>query len=599
MSFLNNPHMLATPKVARHELGEGAFVLSNPEPLGEIARCVGEWLEHWALKSPNALFLAERDSNEQWVKLTYFEVRQHVGRLAQGLLNMRLPRNAPVVALSDPGIDQALLMLACLYIGRPFSTVSSAYSRVSKDYLKLKAALEGLDPGLVYASDGELYQSAIGATVKDCPVLLSEKEEAIAGSISFVDLLHTEETVEVMHAFNAITPETHAKYMLTSGSTGKPKIVINTHRMLCANQKQIQIAWPFLKHEKPILVSWLPWSHTFGTNYNFNMVLCNGGSFYFDEGKPLPGLIEKSVRNYREIQPNLFLNVPRGFDVFLSMMESDPGIARDCFARLRAVFYAGAALTQSTWEQFNAAVEKVVGEPVMFSSSLGATETSPVGTYVHWLSTDPRCVGLPVADMQIKFLPNGDKLEVRMKGPQVFPGYLNDPEKTDEAFDEDGFYKIGDAAFLIDPERPEEGIAFNGRVAEDFKLSTGTWVSVGSLRVKAVSALAPYVQDVVVTGHDRDCVGLLIFATPKAKELDQENLRGHIKNALRRLHQETVGGLSLAPKRAIVLKDPPCVENGEITDKGYINQRLVLRRRADVVERLYSAQETDCDVIVM
>ncbi|QIM47905.1 feruloyl-CoA synthase [Pusillimonas sp. DMV24BSW_D] len=599
MSFLNNPHMLATPNVVRHELGEGAFVLSNPEPLGEIARCVGEWLEHWALKSPNALFLAERDSNEQWVKLTYFEVRQHVGRLAQGLLNMRLPRNAPVVALSDPGIDQALLMLACLYIGRPFSTVSSAYSRVSKDYLKLKAAFEGLRPGLVYASDGELYQPAIGATVKDCPVLLSEKEEAIAGSISFSDLLHTEETVEVMHAFNAVTPETHAKYMLTSGSTGKPKIVINTHRMLCANQKQIQIAWPFLKHEKPILVSWLPWSHTFGTNYNFNMVLCNGGSFYFDEGKPLPGLIEKSVRNYREIQPNLFLNIPRGFDVFLSMMESDPGIARDCFARLRAVFYAGAALTQSTWEQFNAAVEKVVGDPVMFSSSLGSTETSPVGTYVHWLSTDPRCVGLPVADMQIKFLPNGDKLEVRMKGPQVFPGYLNDPEKTDEAFDEDGFYKIGDAAFLIDSDRPEKGIAFNGRVAEDFKLNTGTWVSVGSLRVKAVSALAPYAQDVVVTGHDRDCVGLLIFATPKANELGEENLREHIKNALRRLHQETVGGLSLAPKRAIVLREPPCVESGEITDKGYINQRLVLMRRADMVERLYSAEESDFDVVVM
>ncbi|MBC7202927.1 MAG: AMP-binding protein, partial [Pusillimonas sp.] len=294
MSFLNNPNMLATPKVVRQELGGGAFVLSNPEPLGDIARCVGEWLEYWTSKSPNALFLAERDSSEQWIKLTYFDVRERVGRLAQSLLNMQLPGNAPVVALSDPGIDQALLMLACLYIGQPFSTVSSAYSRVSKDYLKLKAALDGLRPGLIYVSDGAQYKSAIEASVQDCPVLISEKHEAIAGSLLFSELLHTTETSEVMHAFHAITPETHAKYMLTSGSTGKPKIVINTHRMLCANQKQIQIAWPFLKYEKPILVSWLPWSHTFGTNYNFNMVLCNGGSFYFDEGKPLPGLIVTS-----------------------------------------------------------------------------------------------------------------------------------------------------------------------------------------------------------------------------------------------------------------------------------------------------------------
>ncbi|MFA5597404.1 MAG: feruloyl-CoA synthase [Pusillimonas sp.] len=597
MSAIDRSHRFVAPKVVRHDLGGGAFILSNPQPLGEITRCVGDWLEYWALRSPNALFIAERDASDAWVKLTYAEVRERVGKLAQSLLDLKLPPMAPVVALSDPGIDQALLMLACLHIGQPFSTVSSAYSRLSKDFIKLNSALEELRPGLIYASDGKTYAAAIGAIKFDVPVVLSQQPEAVVGSLRFSDLFDVTETPAVMQAFNALTPETHAKYMLTSGSTGRPKVVVNTHRMLCSNQKQIQLAWPFLKEEKPILVSWLPWSHTFGTNYNFNMVLCNGGSFYFDEGKPLPGLIEKSVRNFREIQPNLFLNVPRAFDSFLTLMEADKGIARDCFARLRAVFYAGAALTPTTWDRFNAEVEKVVGERVVFGSSLGSTETSPVGTFVSWLSDDPRCVGLPVADMHVKFLPNGDKLEVRMKGPQVFSEYLNDPERTAAAFDEDGFYMIGDAGRLLDPEHPEKGIAFNGRVAEDFKLTTGTWVCVGSLRVKAVSLLTPYAQDIVVAGHDKDEVGLLIFPTPKVAEADAGHLRQRVQQVMAQLAQDGNIGASSAPTRAMFLPDSPDVESGEITDKGYINQRLVLARRADAVKKLYSAEPGDTEVV--
>lgn len=597
MSAIDHSRRFVAPKVERHDLGGGAFILSNPQPLGEVTRCVGDWLEHWAQRSPNALFIAERDASDAWVKLTYAEVRERVGKLAQALLSLKLPRMAPVVALSDPGIDQALLMLACLHIGQPFSTVSSAYSRLSKDFLKLKAALDELQPGLIYASDGTCYAAAIESIAVKVPVAVSQHEDAIPGSLRFSDLLDVAESPAVMAAFHALTPDTHAKYMLTSGSTGRPKVVVNTHRMLCSNQKQIQLAWPFLKDEKPILVSWLPWSHTFGTNYNFNMVLCNGGSFYFDEGKPVPGLIEKSVRNFREIQPNLFLNVPRAFDSFLALMETDKGIARDCFARLRAVFYAGAALSPTTWDRFNAEVEKVVGERVVFGSSLGSTETSPVGTFVSWLSDDPRCVGLPVADMQVKFLPNGDKLEVRMKGPQVFSEYLRDPERTAAAFDADGFYMIGDAGRLLDPDHPQKGIAFNGRVAEDFKLTTGTWVCVGSLRVKAVSLLMPYAQDVVVTGHDKDEVGLLIFPTLKVADADPEQVRRHVTEALVTLAQDGSASISSAPTRAMFLPDGPCVESGEITDKGYINQRLVLSRRADAVNALYASDAHDPTVI--
>lgn len=588
MSYFDNTRMLAAPVVNRQDLPGGGFILSSQQPLGEIARCVGDWLEYWAARTPNAMFMAERGADGEWVRMTYAQVRQQVGVIAQGLLDLGLGPTQPVVCLSDASMEQALLMLAANHIGRPFTTISTAYSRMTKDHRKLAAILAKLGAGVVYAADGEVYGDAIRGACGAATVVLGANAQAVAGARPFASLLTSAETPAVMAAFAAITPRTHAKYLLTSGSTGLPKIVITTHSMLCANQKQIQLAWPFLKEEKPVLVSWLPWSHAFGTSFNFNLVLCNGGSFYFDEGRPVPGMMDKSIRNLREIQPNLFLNIPRAFDALLAAIEADPAVARDCFGRLRAVFFAGAALPQDTWERINRAIEGVVGERVMFSSSLGSTETAPVGTLVHWLADNPRCVGLPTADMAIKFVPNGDKLELRMKGPQVFAGYLGEPQLTAAAFDEDGFYKIGDAGFLIDPQEPQRGIAFNGRVAEDFKLTTGTWVSVGTLRVAAVSALAPHAQDVVVTGHDRDEIGLLIFPSPAARSLPCEQLSLKVREALRSLRAQAGGGSSHSITRAILLEDPPCIESGEITDKGYINQRAVLTRRAHEVEALYA-----------
>ena len=579
--------MLAPPRVTRIDLSRGGFILACSDPLEEVTRCIGDWLEYWAARTPNALFLAERDAEGEWVRMTYAQVREQVGKLAQGLLDLGIGPTAPVVCLSDNSLDQALLTLATMHIGRPFATVSSAYSRLAKDYTKVATILQELAPGAVYAGDGAVYASAIRASAVSCPVILSTNAYQLDGSLSLAELMRTRETPAVMAEFAKITPETHAKYLLTSGSTGRPKIAINTHRMLCANQKQIQQSWPFLKDEKPVIVSWLPWSHTFGANHNFNLVLCNGGSFYIDEGRPVPGLMEKSVRNLREVQPNLYFNVPRGFDALIAFLEQDESFARDFFGRLRAVFYAAAALPQSTWDRLERSAQKVLGEKVWFTSAWGATESSPLLTNVHWRLDGPGCIGLPVAGTSIKFLPNGDKLEMRVKGPQVFPGYLNNPEKTAEAFDEDGYYKIGDAGLLIDPARPEKGIAFNGRVAEDFKLTTGTWVSVGTLRVRVVSALAPHAQDVVVTGHDRDEVGVLVFPTPQAAALPPEQLRAQVAAALKALKAEG-GGSSQAPGRALVLKEPPSADAGEITDKGYINQTAVLKRRAADVQALYA-----------
>lgn len=593
MSFFDNPGMLAPPRVTRIDLAKGGFILACSDPLGDITRCVGDWLEHWSERTPNALFLAERDASGEWVKMTYSQVREQVGKLAQGLLDLGLAPTAPVVCLSDNSLDQALLMLATMHIGRPFATVSSAYSRLAKDYSKVSSILNELSPGAVYASDGAVYASAIRASAVSCPVILSTNGYQVEESLSLAELMRTRETPAVMAAFETITPDTHAKYLLTSGSTGRPKIAINTHRMLCANQHQIQLSWPFLKEEKPVIVSWLPWSHTFGANHNFNLVLCNGGSFYIDEGRPVPGMMEKSVRNLAEVQPNLYFNVPRGFDALIAFLEQDESFARDFFGRLRAVFYAAAALPQSTWDRLERAAQKVLGEKVWFTSAWGATETSPLITNVHWRLDRPGCIGAPVAGTAIKFLPNGDKLEMRVKGPQVFPGYLNNPEKTAEAFDEDGYYKIGDAGLLVDPDRPKEGIVFNGRVAEDFKLTTGTWVSVGTLRVRAVTAFSPYVQDVVVTGHDRDEVGLLIFPSPTAKDLPIATFHEHIREGLRRLKAESGGGSSQSPTRAMLLAEPPNLDAGEITDKGYINQRAVLSRRAEDVLMLHTSPKLD------
>jgi feruloyl-CoA synthase len=508
---------------------------------------------------------------------------------------MKLPAGRPVVVLSDNAVDHALLALATMHIGRAVCTVSSAYSRLTKDHAKIRGILQMLQPALVYASDGAVYGAAIRASDVDAPVVLGQGVEQVPGAIAFSSLLQSAEGAEVMQAFEAIQPDDHAKYLLTSGSTGHPKVVVNTHRMLCANQQMIAQVWPFLERRKPVLLDWLPWSHTFGANHNFNLVLRNGGTLYVDEGRPAPGLIEKTVRNLRETQPTLHFNVPRGLDMLLPFLEADEALAAEVLKPLQMVFYAGAALPQATWERLEKLAARVRAEPLWLTTSWGSTETSPAVTSAHWRLERAGCIGLPLPGIELKFVPNGPKLEMRVRGPTVFPGYRNAPQLTAEAFDEEGFYKIGDAGRLVDEARPECGVVFDGRVAEDFKLGSGTWVSVGTLRVKLVSALAPLAQDAVITGHDREEVGALIFPTPAAAQLPPEQLRQKVQEALARLKADG-GGSSSYVARALLLAEPPSADAGEITDKGYINQRAVLARRAAEVEALY-AQPADPRVI--
>jgi feruloyl-CoA synthase len=593
--FFSDPRMLAPRSVERIDLGGGAFLLRSPQPLPAWARCVGEWLEHWAREKPQATAFAEptglsrAQTTAGWTTLTWRELRAQVGSVAQALVDLRLRDGAPVLILSDNSLDHLVLMLAAMHIGRAACTVSSGYCRLAGgDFTRIKGILATLEPALIYASDAATYAPALRASQTPAPWVFSQGAADVQGALAFSDLVAAVESPVVMQAFERIRPDTHAKYLLTSGSTGHPKVVINTHSMLCANQEMIAQALRFVSIEPPVLLDWLPWSHTFGGNHNINMVLRNGGTLYIDDGRPVPGLIDRTVKHLREVQPTVYFNVPKGYDMLLPALEGDHDLARRFFQRMRMVFYAGAGMPLATWKRLEAVAAPVRPEPVWFTTSWGSTETSPAITAAHWHLDRPGVIGLPLPGAEVKFIPNAGKLEMRIRGPHIFPGYRGNESATREAFDEEGFYRIGDAGYLLDERDPASGIVFNGRVAEDFKLSSGTWVSVGTLRLNLVTALAPYVQDAVMTGHDRNEIGALVFLTEAARGLDPQLLRSSLKEALLALRAHS-GGSSQTPTRLLLLPDAPSMAAGEITDKGYINQRMVLQRRSADVETLYGA----------
>jgi feruloyl-CoA synthase len=596
---------LALPDIERVDLPDGSFILRSRTKPRPHARCIGDWLEYWARVTPDALFLAERDADGQsWRRLTYGQVRHEIGRIGQALLDLGQSAAAPVVILSDNSVEVALLKLAAMHVGVPIAILSSAYSRATRDYSKLHGMLTMLQPGLLYAADGDLYGGAMRSSGIDCPFVFSHNVPP--GCLAFKVLRAAAETPAVARANAAITPDTHAKYLLTSGSTGTPKAVVNTHRMLCANQEAIAQVWPFLEDRVPVLVDWLPWSHTFGANHNFNLILRNGGALYIDEGRPLPGLLEKTMRNLREVSPTLYFNVPKGYEALLPVLEQDPELATRLLAGFDAMFFAAAALPQSVGRRLAELVARHRSTPMFFTSAWGSTETAPLVTSVHFVSDRPGNLGVPVPGMEIKFVPQCGKLEMRVRGSSVFPEYRGAPELTAKAFDEDGFYLMGDAGKLADPADPNAGVLFDGRISEDFKLTSGTWVSVGTLRVALVSVLAPLAQDVVVSGHGRDDPGLLIFPSPALRQLagdadgtqsgsqlaQHPQVRARIGAALAAFNQGK--GSAGRATRAVILSGAPGLVQGEITDKGYINQRAVLELRADEVERLFS---DDCSVI--
>jgi feruloyl-CoA synthase len=570
----NSTLRFAPAKVELEKRADGSMLMRSPQKLGAYPRCLTEWLVRWSDKAPERVFLKERDSSGGWRELSYRQTYGEARRIGQALLDLGLGPERPVAILSDNSVDHALLALGAMHVGVPVAPVSPAYSLMSKDFAKLKMIFELLKPGLVWTSDPAKFAAALEA-VGARPAALRDLLKANPGS-----------TLEREHA--KVGPETTAKILFTSGSTGVPKGVVNTHRMLCANQQMLAQAWPFVEDKPPVVVDWLPWNHTFGGNHNFNLVLRNGGTMVIDGGKPVPGLVETTARNLAEVAPTMYFNVPRGYDLLMPFLEKDEKLRRNFFSRLDVLFYAAAALPQNLWDRLVGLSKKEDRSPAMLSA-WGSTETAPLATSVHFHMDRPGVIGLPVAGCELKLVPAAGKLEVRVRGENVTPGYYRRQDLTHAAFDDEGFYRIGDAVKLADPADPAKGIVFDGRVAEDFKLSTGTWVHVGAVRVKLIAAGDPLIQDAVITGHDRDEIGALLFLNQNVvKDMDREQLRARLHDVLESFSGEAS---STRPMRVMAMVEPPSIDANEITDKGYMNQRAVLERRRDLVERLYASGE--------
>jgi feruloyl-CoA synthase len=607
--------LFATPQTVAEHRADGSIVLRSPEPLRDSERCIGDWLEQWARKTPDKIFLAERSSVEApWTTVTYAQALRQVRSAASWILAQGLSAARPLVILSDNSVDHALLALAAQHVAVPSAAISPAYSLMSKDFDKLTSMIALLEPGAIYVSATKPFAAALAAIkpLHQAEIISGNADDPDA--LAFGTIASTPESPDVAKAFAAVTPDTIAKFLFTSGSTGAPKAVINTQRMLTSSQQAKAQTWTFLAQAGDLVIlDWLPWSHTFGANHNFNLVLRNGGSLYIDGGKPAPGLFATSLANLKGVMPTVYFNVPHGFDMLIAALRADEELCRRFFGEVRFAFYAGAALPQNLWDALEELSIKTVGRALPMVSAWGSTETSPLATDCHFLAERSGNIGVPIPGTELKLVASGDKLEVRVRGPNVTPGYWKAPDLTKQAFDEEGFYLIGDAVKFADATCPERGLFFDGRVAEDFKLNSGTWVSVGTLRVASIAALAPLAQDIVVTGHGGDEVRFLVFpnisacrahaglseTAAVAEVLGHDKVRGAIAQGLAKLKQQSANSSGHAT-RALLLAEPPSVDGGEITDKGYINQRAVLTRRADAVTKLNddaSAEWIGCESV--
>ncbi len=587
-------------------------MIESPVTLGRYETQVGQMLRHWAAQTPLSPFLVERDNDGRWVRLCYAEAADRADSVSQALLDRNLSLERPVMVLSGNSIEHALLSLGAMQVGIPVVPVSPAYSLLSGDHQRLKALFELCSPGLVYVSDSGPFGPALAALpLAGAELVTGTNSGAGPSATAFSDLLATPAEGAVNRAFDAVGPETVAKILFTSGSTGVCKGVINTHRMLCSNQKSLALVWPFIEKVRPLLLDWLPWNHTFGGNHNFTLVLRNGGVMYIDAGKPLPELIEQTIDNLREVSPTMYFNVPAGYSMLLPYLEDDKVLCEHFFRNLKLLMFAAAALPKDLWERLERLSVAVLGRKVPITSAWGTTETAPLATTAHFPIEDIANIGIPVPGVSVKMLPFGDKMELRVKGPNITPGYHRRSELTAKMFDEEGYYLAGDAGRLVDPLDPARGILFDGRITEDFKLMTGTWVSTGTVRVNAIAAASPLIRDAVVTGSNRADIGLLAwlndaageqFLTGGGQPLSSPLILNPVIRA--RLVKDLAGyntrnpGSSRCIRRIMLMSEPPEIDAGEITDKGYINQRAVQERRADLVERLY-AESPDPEVILL
>lgn len=607
-SVKRRPVKLGNPEIAAWQ-ENGLWHVDAVTPLDAYPPRFTDRLESGAANHPERNVVARRGSDGAWIRLSYADMLDRARRIGQSLLDLGLSSERPLVILSGNDLEHYQLALGAMYAGVPYAPVSPSYSLVATDFGKLQDMLERLTPGAVFATDGAAFSRAIEAVLpSDAQLLLGSGEVAGHKARSFASLLEsTPSTVEAAHA--AVHADTIAKFLFTSGSTKKPKAVTTTHGMLCSNQQMLLQSFPFMADEPPVLVDWLPWNHTFGGSHNVGMALYNGGTLYIDDGKPTPRDFVHTLRNLAEIAPTMYFNIPKGFEMLTDAMATDAQLSANFFSRVKLFLCAGAGLSQAAWDRLDQAGIRQTGESIRIITGLGMTETSPSCTFGTGAIIKAGYVGVPVPGCQVKLVPVGGKLEARFKGPHVMPGYWRAPDLSAAAFDEDGYYQTGDALRFADPQRPELGFMFDGRIAEDFKLSTGTFVSVGPLRARVISAAAPYVMDAVVTGIDRNAIGLLVFprmehcqtlaalgehASP-AEVLAAPAVRSWFAALLQRLNQDASGS-SMRIDRLLLQAEPPSIDHRELTDKGSINQAAVLTRRAATVNALYEG--TDPQVIV-
>jgi feruloyl-CoA synthase len=589
--------------VSLEQNADGSMLVRSTEKLESYPDRLTDWLEYWAVAAPDRTFLAQRDNGGAWRRVSYADTLMQIRSLATALVAHGLTAERPLAILSGNDIEHAMLALAAMFVGIPYAPISPAYSLISSDYGKLRYIVGKLTPGAVFVSDAGRYSAAIAAAIGvDMELIATIGAAANRGTTSFASLVNTPVSPAIDAIHVQVRPETIGKILFTSGSTGIPKGVINTQRMLCANQVMVRHSLSFVIDEPPVLIDWLPWHHTFGGNHNFGLVLANGGSLYIDEGKPMPGAFETTVANLRDIAPTIYFNVPKGFEALVVSLRNDPILREMFFSRLRLTYYAGAGLSPRVVKELNDLAFETTGECILMVSSLGSTETAPSALACGRKTAKLGVVGVPLPGLQMKLVPTNGKLEARLKGPSITPGYWRDAEQTKKAFDSDGFYHLGDALKFAEGNDASKGFVFDGRISEDFKLATGTWVSVGPLRARFLSEFAPLVRDVVIAGHDRDDVTALVFPDVEAclahlamssgdavvqGIFDQTKLRCEFQSRLDRLAKTSTGS-STRIMRILLLDDPPSIDASEITDKGSINQRAVLLRRASLVDELYA-----------
>ena len=582
----------------------GTHYLKADQDLQAFPDRLTDRLQHWAQIKPTQTLFARRvkladGSLGDWRHVTYAEAWNTARNIAQGLINRGLNAERPVVILSENSLEHALLALGCMVAGVPFVPTSPPYSLISQDYDKLKHVLRTVTPGMVFASDAR-YAKAIAATVSnDMEIVMVEGGVEGKSITPFDALCSTPATAQVDAAIAATGPDTIVKFLFTSGSTKLPKAVINTQRLWCANQQQMAQSMPILAEAPLVLVDWLPWNHTFGGNHNFGMVVFHGGTMYIDDGKPTPALMHETLRNLREIAPTVYFNVPTGFEAIANAMKTDDLLRKTLLSRVQMFFYAGAALAQPIWDSLYESQEREVGERIVMGTGLGMTESGPFGIFVTNPYVNAGDLGVPTPGLELKLVDMGGKTEVRYRGPNITPGYWRNAEETKGAFDDEGFFCTGDAVKWIDETDVHLGLKFDGRIAEDFKLATGTFVSVGPLRGKIIAAGAPYIQDVVLTGINLKEVGAMVFPTPAVRALSgmpadapladvlgSEPVLAHFQKVINELAKTATGSANRIA-RMCLLSEPPTIDKGEITDKGSINQRAVLSHRADTVAALH------------